>query len=81
VVAADALDAAVAAQLRLLEKAGPVAAASAKQLVRQVQGSTDRDGLDLANAALIARLRVSPEGQEGLGAFLEKRAPVWTTGH
>ena len=25
----------------------------------------------------IARLRVSDEGQEGLGAFLEKRKPSW----
>ncbi len=24
-----------------------------------------------------ARQRVSPEGQEGLGAFLEKRPPSW----
>ena len=29
-------------------------------------------------AALIAALRVSPEGQEGLGAFLDKRPPAWT---
>ncbi|HAB87141.1 MAG TPA: gamma-carboxygeranoyl-CoA hydratase, partial [Pseudomonas sp.] len=25
----------------------------------------------------IARLRTSPEGQEGLSAFLEKRTPAW----
>jgi 1,4-dihydroxy-2-naphthoyl-CoA synthase len=29
-------------------------------------------------AALIARLRVSDEGQEGLRAFLEKRKPSWS---
>ena len=29
-------------------------------------------------AELIAQLRVAAEGQEGLGAFLEKRAPKWT---
>ena len=29
------------------------------------------------HAALIARLRVSPEGQEGLSAFLDKRKPHW----
>lgn len=28
-------------------------------------------------AQIIARLRVSPEGQEGLSAFLEKRRPNW----
>ena len=37
----------------------------------------DRDAIDAANADLIARLRVSAEGQEGLGAFLEKRTPAW----
>ncbi len=26
---------------------------------------------------LISGLRVSPEGREGIAAFLEKRAPVW----
>ena len=29
------------------------------------------------NAELIAALRVSPEGQEGLSAFLDKRSPRW----
>ncbi len=33
--------------------------------------------LDRDNAALIARLRVSAEGQEGLSAFLDKRDPNW----
>jgi len=78
VVAADALDAAVQAQLALLAKAGPVAAASAKILVREVCAAVgDRDGLDRANAGLIAALRASDEGKEGLSAFLEKRAPSW----
>jgi len=78
VVADDQLDAAVARQLELLGKAGPIAAASARGLVRQAARSGDRDALDAANADLIARLRVSAEGQEGLGAFLAKRPPAWT---
>ncbi|GGZ60885.1 enoyl-CoA hydratase [Lysobacter xinjiangensis] len=72
-----ALDAAVQRQIDLLLKAGPVAAAGAKALVRRVAARTDRDRLDADNAALIAALRVSPEGQEGLGAFLDKRTPAW----
>jgi methylglutaconyl-CoA hydratase len=28
-------------------------------------------------AEMIARLRVSREGQEGMAAFLEKRKPAW----
>ncbi|MEO5630205.1 MAG: enoyl-CoA hydratase-related protein [Thermomonas sp.] len=78
VVDADALDAAVQAQVALLLKAGPVAAASAKRLVRDVSAHTDGARHDADNAALIARLRVSPEGQEGLTAFLDKRKPNWT---
>ena len=75
----ERLDEAVQRQLALLDKAGPIASSSAKQLVRQVRDSHDRDALDRDNAALIARLRVSAEGQEGLGAFLDKRAPHWVT--
>ncbi|TCZ88090.1 enoyl-CoA hydratase-related protein [Lysobacter sp. N42] len=78
-IAADeaALDAAVARQVDLLLKAGPIAAASAKALVRRVAAETDRDRLDADNAALIAGLRVSDEGQEGLAAFLDKRHARW----
>jgi methylglutaconyl-CoA hydratase len=79
VVAADALDAAVHRQVELLLKAGPHASAQAKSLVRRVAFERDRDRLDHDNAALIARLRVGDEGQEGLGAFLDKRKPRWTT--
>ncbi|HRO28163.1 MAG TPA: enoyl-CoA hydratase-related protein [Luteimonas sp.] len=78
VVEADALDAAVERQLALLLKAGPIASATAKRLVHDVALQPDRDLLDRANADLIAALRVSPEGQEGLSAFLDKRKPAWT---
>ena len=33
--------------------------------------------IDIENARLIAHLRVSDEGQRGLAAFLDKRAPDW----
>jgi methylglutaconyl-CoA hydratase len=77
VVAADALDAAIDRQIALLLKAGPIAAASAKTLVRRVAAGGDAAAVDAANADLIARLRVSAEGQEGLAAFLDKRKPAW----
>lgn len=80
VVAAEALDEAVSRQIALLLKAGPVASATAKRLVREVAWRADRDMLDTENARLIAALRVSPEGQEGLGAFLDKRRPAWAGG-
>src|SRR5690606_16402502 len=77
VVEADALDAAVDRQPALLLRAGPAASVAAKRLVREVALQPARDRLDQSNAALIAALRVSAEGQEGLGAFLDKRTPAW----
>ncbi len=79
VVAADALDAAVADTVRRLEKTGPMARRAAKRLAFRVAGRNERDSArtDAENAELIARLRVSEEGQEGLGAFLDKRKPDW----
>jgi methylglutaconyl-CoA hydratase len=73
-----ALDAAVRQQVDLLMQAGPVAAATAKTLVRRIANTHDAHTIDTQNAALIAGLRVSPEGQEGLSAFLGKRKPAWT---
>ena len=77
VVEAEGLDAAVQRQLDLLRKAGPRAAAAAKSLVRRVAAGGDGAAIDAANADLIAALRVSTEGQEGLSAFLDKRKPAW----
>jgi methylglutaconyl-CoA hydratase len=78
-VPADALDETVAGVLAALGKAGPLAQAEAKRLALRVAGldeaSAERG--DRENAELIARLRVSAEGQEGLGAFLDKRTPAW----
>ncbi len=77
VVNATTLDTAVQRQIDLLLKAAPIAAASAKTLVRRVAAGGDGPMLDAANADLIATLRVSAEGQEGLSAFLDKRKPSW----
>lgn len=78
-VPADQLDAAVETTLALLAKAGPVAQAEAKQLALRMAGAdaAQAEAIDRENAALIARLRVSSEGQEGLSAFLAKRAAAW----
>ncbi len=78
VTSSGQLDDAVAAVLKPLRQAGPAATREAKALLRRLAVSgTGVDGIDEANAALIARLRVSPEGQEGLSAFLDKRKPAW----
>ncbi len=77
VVHPTTLDTAVQRQVDLLLKAGPVASAHAKALVRRVASHPDGARHDADNATLIAGLRVSPEGQEGLSAFLDKRKPSW----
>jgi len=70
----DDLDGAVQSEIDRLLAAGPTAVREAKALVRRVAAGGEHD---LANAELIARLRVSPEGQEGLNAFFDKRKPAW----
>ena len=78
-VAAADLDATVARAVDALGKGGPVAQREAKLLALRIGGMTKdvAERTDVENAALIARLRVSAEGQEGLGAFLDKRAAQW----
>lgn len=78
-VAPAQLDEAVDRSLHWLGKGGPQAQKEAKRLALRVAGMTPESAerLDSENAALIARLRVSSEGQEGLNAFLDKRAPNW----
>jgi methylglutaconyl-CoA hydratase len=78
-VAPDQLDAAIDRALHFLAKGGPLAQAQAKQLALRIGGMTRESAqrVDMQNAELIARLRVSSEGQRGLAAFLDKRAPDW----
>jgi len=55
----------------------PGAMGDAKRLVNDVAGQKIDHGLMEETAKRIARARVSPEGQEGVRAFLEKRKPKW----
>ena len=79
VASPDQLDERLDRTLHFWLKGGPVAQREAKQLALRMSGMTPEsaEATDTENAALIARLRVSPEGQEGLTAFLEKRRPLW----
>ncbi len=79
-IPAAQLDEQVDRVLHWLAKGGPKAQREAKHLALSLGGALDANSghTDMKNAALIARLRVSPEGQEGLAAFLHKRAPNWT---
>ena len=71
-----ALDAAVDALVAELRSAGPTAARAAKALVRELRALSPEDARG-HTIRHIAQQRTSPEGQEGLGAFLEKRSPQW----
>ncbi|MCH7472886.1 enoyl-CoA hydratase/isomerase family protein [bacterium] len=76
VVPETELDAAVEAKVSELLKAGPEAAAATKALLRDVAGAISPEDEE-RGAQLIAGLRVSREGQEGLSAFVQKRKPDW----
>lgn len=75
-VVTEDLDSAVAAKIDLILQNGPEAVATCKTLIADVEcrAAADVGGL---TSELIASLRVSPEGQEGIRAFLEKRKPKW----
>jgi methylglutaconyl-CoA hydratase len=77
VVAADELDAAVADAVDDLLRGGPGAQAEIKALLRTLAETPDLEAAAERTVETIARLRVSEEGQEGMGAFLDKRSPAW----
>jgi len=76
VVAPGELDAAVERYIAESLSAAPTAVARAKRLIPNVLGKPPADVVGIT-AENIAAQRVSPEGQEGLRAFLEKRKPEW----
>ena len=76
VVPAAELDARIAALVGEFRTAGRAAVAAAKRLVATVASGDDAQ-IDAYTTRAIAQRRVSDEGQEGLRAFLERRAPSW----
>ena len=77
VVASTELDAAVDRYVAEALSASPTAVARAKGLIQNVLGRMPGDVVGITSDAIAAQ-RVSPEGQEGLKAFLDKRTPAWT---
>ena len=55
----------------------PQAMRASKDLLREASSASVSPALRRYTENAIARIRVSPEGQEGLNAFLEKRKPRW----
>lgn len=77
-VDADELELKVVRAIREFLKAGPEAMTQAKALARHVHHYTGgTDALIRHTVEAIARIRTSPEAQEGMGALLEKRTPGW----
>ena len=77
VVGEDALDGTVDAIADELDSAGPSAIAAAKALITAVRAASYDESREIT-ARAIAKQRTSDEGQEGLRAFLERRAAAWT---
>ena len=73
----EALSGTVGAMLGELYSSGPKAMTAAKKLIDlSAHAAIDKSILD-ETSRRIADIRTTPEGQEGLTAFLEKRKPNW----
>lgn len=77
VVAEDDLDHAVEDVVDALLSGSPKAQTAVKKLVRRVVVEPRAD-VDRYTSELIGTVRASPEGREGVKAFLEKRKPSWS---
>jgi methylglutaconyl-CoA hydratase len=62
--------------VKCILKNGPAAVRMAKAMIPKIAAAAPSERIDLTIDALV-RLRSSPEGQEGLAAFLEKRPANW----
>jgi methylglutaconyl-CoA hydratase len=74
---AEELEQAAAAWTDNLLLNSPQAMQASKSLLREVGSGVLTPALRRYTENAIARIRVSPEGQEGLRAFLDKRKPAW----
>jgi enoyl-CoA hydratase/carnithine racemase len=73
------LELAVEEKVGVLLNAGPNAVTAAKQLLRDIASLSPDEAAEIT-AQRIAELRASPEGREGIAAFLEKRKPGFAAG-
>jgi len=71
------LDGTVDRLVAMLLDAGPQAQSEAKLLIRAVAQRPIDQGVIGDTAKRIARVRSTPEGKEGVAAFLDKRKPAW----
>jgi methylglutaconyl-CoA hydratase len=67
----------VASVINLLLTSGPAAMSRCKKLIFDVSNRLSLEEALEYTARMIAEIRASEEGQEGMRAFLEKRTPGW----
>ncbi|HPS62296.1 MAG TPA: enoyl-CoA hydratase-related protein, partial [Bacteroidales bacterium] len=76
-VPAGELEATLDAVVALLHTSGPRAMSHCKTLIHDVANRLTLEEAYDYTARMIADIRASDEGQEGMNAFLEKRKPNW----
>lgn len=79
VVAPENLDEEVGRYVSMLVLAGQEAVGHTKELLRRVPTLPRDEGFQWVSA-LSAEVFASPEGQEGMSAYLNKRSPLWVQG-
>jgi methylglutaconyl-CoA hydratase len=74
---AEELEAYLEETIELLRTSGPKAMTHCKNLIFNISNKETIDEALESTARIIAEIRASEEGQEGMAAFLEKRKPNW----
>jgi methylglutaconyl-CoA hydratase len=75
---AEELESYVASLIDLLRTSGPKAMSQCKKLIFNISNMETLEQALESTAMMIAEIRASEEGQEGMAAFLEKRKPKWS---
>lgn len=73
----EELDHHVQSVIKLLRSSGPAAVSHCKNLIFNISNKETIEEALESTAKMIAEIRASDEGQEGMAAFLEKRKPNW----
>lgn len=75
----EALEAREQSLKTAMMRCSPAAIRASKDLIASIEGKQITDELREYTAGRLADVRDSVDGQEGMGAFLEKRKPRWNT--
>jgi len=79
VESAEEMDASASRVVSEVMTSGPIAVTSAKRMVAELDlWEGDDESLRSWTLDLTSKMRGSPEGQEGLSAFLDGRKPAWS---